>query len=77
MTTNDAGGTGLVIGEGFQTWIAEHQATPLSDELYFNSEISLVQVRAADSDGSPVKGFLWYNKMTNEVDWDPFAKAGQ
>lgn len=65
--------TGLVIGPGFQTWIDEHQATPLSNEIYFSREMSTVMVRVADQSGAPVHMLLFYNKLTNEV--IPFVQA--
>jgi len=59
--------SGLVIGPGFQQWITDHQATPLSDELYWSSEMSAMMVRVADSSGNPVHVLLMYNKLSNEV----------
>lgn len=65
----------LSIGPGFQEWIDSNQATPLSNEMYFSAEMSLIQVQVAGSDGSPVVGMLWYNKLTNTVSFDPFGVA--
>jgi hypothetical protein len=63
----------LVIGPGFQSWIAEHQATPISDELWFTKEQSMLLVKAADAQGTTQTYQLIYNKLTNEI--FPFVQA--
>ena len=65
--------TGLNIGPGFEQWIADHQATPISDEMYFSVEMSTCMVKVADSSGNPLAVLLMYNKLTNEI--FPFAQA--
>lgn len=75
MSKGDAMSTGLSIGPGFETWIVDHQATPLSDEIYFSSEMSTVMVEWADAQGQKQKGLLFYNKLTNEINVVPFALA--
>ncbi len=63
----------LAIGPGFEQWIADHQATPETDELFFSAELSCIMVSVADSSGATVKMLLYYNKMTNEI--VPFVQA--
>lgn len=67
--------TGLSIGPGFQAWIESHQATPLSDEMYFSSEMSTIQVEWADAQGQKQQGLLFYNKLVNTINLVPFALA--
>jgi hypothetical protein len=67
--------TGLVVGPGFQNWIDSHQATPRSDEMYFSSEMSVIEVEWADAQGQKQKGLLYYNKLTNEINLAPFVQA--
>lgn len=65
--------TGLVIGPGFQQWIADHQATPISDEIWFTREQSMIFAKAADANGVTQTYQLVYNKLTNEI--FPFVAA--
>lgn len=64
--------SGLIIGPGFQQWITDHQATPLSDEQYFSAEFSCMLTRVS-SNGADTTMLLLYNKMTNEI--VPFVQA--
>lgn len=63
----------LVIGPGFQQWIADHQATPKSDEVDLTVEQTCCIVAVADSNGVTQNVMLVYNKPTNEV--IPFEQA--
>lgn len=63
---------GLSIGDGFQDWIAEHQATPESDEMPWNAEMKCMIARISQ-DGQDVRVMLLYNAMTNSV--IPFVQA--
>jgi hypothetical protein len=63
----------LNLGPGFQAWIAANQATPISDENYLNSEMSVAIVKVGAPDGNPVPVLLLYNVLTNEV--LPFASG--
>ena len=65
--------TGLIIGPGFEQWIADHQATPVSNELWFSAEMSCCMVEISDAQGQKQKVMLYYNKLTNEV--VPFYQA--
>lgn len=64
---------GLTIGPGFQQWIADHQATPKSDERWISDEHSICLVAVADAAGQEQNVLLLYNKLTNET--IPFEQA--
>jgi hypothetical protein len=63
----------LTIGPGFLDWIAQHQATPKSNETYFSSEMSVILVETSNAAGDKVNELLLYNKLTNEI--VPFVQA--
>lgn len=63
----------LSIGSGFEQWIADHQATPKSDEVDLTSEQTCCIVAVADSAGNTQNVMLVYNKPTNEI--IPFEQA--
>jgi hypothetical protein len=62
----------LLIGPGFQEWLDSHQATPVSNELYFSQEMSTLMARVSVG-GQDSHVLLFYNKLSNEV--VPFVQA--
>lgn len=63
----------LDIGQGFEQWISDHQATPKSNEVWISDEHSICVVAVADSTGQTQNVLLLYNQLTNEV--IPFEQA--
>lgn len=59
----------LSIGPGLVAWIAQHQATPLSDEQYLPPDfgVSAVAIQIANAQGQPVRTLLGYDKATGTI----------
>lgn len=60
---------GLAIGSGLQAWIQQHQATPLSDEVFFSPDnnFSAVVVQVANSEGTTIHTIVGWDLANAEV----------
>lgn len=59
----------LNIGPGLVKWITDHQATPLSDEIYLSPDFnqSAVSIQIGNAQGQAVHTLVGWDKVTGQI----------